>query len=78
MQTGLENYEFHAGDMTLTPRGRGVFLVDTTYEQTKIFSFDTFLDLALVSGDNRTLITNFTLFPSLLFKHDPKNTHGLK
>lgn len=78
MQTGLEKYEFHAGDMTLTPKGRGVFLVDTTYEQIKIFSFDTFLDTELVSGNKRTPVANFTLFPSLLFKHDPKNTPGLK
>ena len=78
IQTGLEKYEFHLDDMTLIPKGRGVFLVDTTHEQTEIFSFDTFLDTELVSGTTRSHIANFTLFPSLLFKHDPRNTIELK
>ena len=78
IQTGLEQYEFHIGDITLRPKGRGVFLVDTNNSQTKIFSFDTFLDVELVNGSNRSHITNFTLFPSLFFRHDPKNTLGLK
>lgn len=78
IQTGLEKYEFHLSDITIIPRGRGVFLVDTTHEQAGVFSFDTFLDTELVSGTKRLHITNFTLFPSLLFKHDPKNTLDLK
>jgi hypothetical protein len=78
IQTGLEQYEFRVGDITLRPKGRGVFLVDTNEIQTKIFSFDAFLETELVSGSNRSHITQFTLFPSLLFKHDIKNTLGLK
>lgn len=78
IQTGLEKYEFHSSDITIIPRGRGVFLVDTTHEQAGVFSFDTFLDTELVSGAKRLHITSFTLFPSLLFKHDPRNTLDLK
>lgn len=78
IQTRLEQYEFRVGDITLRPKGRGVFLIDTNNPQVKIFSFDTFLDVELVNDSGRTHIAQFTLFPSLLFKHDPKNTLGLK
>jgi hypothetical protein len=78
IQTGLEKYEFHLGDITLIPKGRGVFLIDTTQEQITTFSFDAFLETKLVSGKNRAPVTNFTLFPSLLFRHNPKNTLELK
>lgn len=64
--------------MTLSLKGRGVFLVDTTQKQVKIFSFDAFLNTDMVSGTKRTPISRFTLFPSLLFKHDPGNTLELK
>lgn len=64
--------------MTLSPKGRGVFLVENTTEQTKVFSFDTFLDTELITEPNRTHVATFTLFPSLLFKHDAKNTLELK
>ncbi len=74
----MEQYEFRVGDITLRPKGRGVFLIDTNNSQVKIFSFDTFLDIELVNGSGRAHIAQFTLFPSLLFKHDPKNTLGLK
>ncbi|MDD5377168.1 MAG: hypothetical protein PHH16_03560 [Candidatus Gracilibacteria bacterium] len=78
IQTGLEKYEFHLNDMTLVPKGRGGFIIDTTQQQTKIFSFDTFLDIRLVTGEERSTVAHFTLFPSLLFRHDPKNTLELK
>lgn len=78
IQTGLKQYEFRIGDITLRPKGKGVFLIDTNINPYKIFSFDIFLDIELVNGTDRSHITNFTLFPSLLFKHDTKNTIGLK
>lgn len=78
MQTTLLKYEFHLDDMTITPKGRGVFLVDTTHQKTRIFSFDSFLDIDLVQGAERSRITGFTLFPSLLFTHNPTNTSELK
>lgn len=78
IQTRLEQYEFRVGDITLLPKGRGVFLIDTNNPQAKIFSFDAFLDTELVNGSGRAHIAQFTLFPSLLFKHDSKNTLGLK
>ncbi|NDK19428.1 hypothetical protein GW819_01150 [Candidatus Gracilibacteria bacterium] len=78
IQTGLDAYEFHLKDITLIPGGKGSFFVDTTRTQSEIFSFDTFLSTELVSGTKRTPIASFILFPSLLFKHDPRNTLGLK
>ena len=78
IQTGLEKYEFRLSDITLSPKGRGVFLIDTTHEQTVVFSFDAFLETELVSGIKRSHVANFTLFPSLLFKHDTRNTQELK
>lgn len=78
IQTGLEKYEFHLNDITLKPKGRGVFLVRNTGDQMGIFSFDAFMDIELTDNTSRTPITSFTLFPSLLFQHNPKNTPGLR
>jgi hypothetical protein len=78
IQTGLEKYEFRLNDVTLTLKKRGSFFIDTTKKQVKIFPFDTFIKTELVHGTERTSVVNFTLFPSLLFKHDPENTLGLR
>jgi hypothetical protein len=78
LQTGLESYEFHLNDITLIPKGRGTFLINTQKKQLEVFSFNTFLETSLVTGSKRSPVTSFTLFPSLLFTHDPKNTRGLK
>ena len=77
IQTGLERYEFRFGDLDFAPKGRGMFLVDTR-NKPKIYSFDAFLDISLINGVERSKIASFTLFPSLLFTHDPKNTPELK
>ncbi len=78
MQTGMEKYEFRWNDLTLTPKWRGIFMIDTRGPEAKIFSFDTFLDIELVAGAKHERVTGFTLFPWLLFSHDPKNTSDLK
>ncbi len=78
LQTGLEKYEFRAHDISFVPSGRGVFLVDTTQEDIIIFPFDTFLNMALIDSSTQSHVTNFILFPSLVFKHNPTNTSELK
>lgn len=78
IQTGLELYEFHVDDLIIRPKGRGVFLIDTSSAQKHIFSFDTFLDVELVHPKIWSHIAQFTLFPSLLYKHDTNNTLWLK
>ena len=64
--------------MVIVPKGRGVFLVDSTGQQPKVFSFDTFLEIEFVSGTERSHIANLALFPSTFFKHDPQNTPEFK
>ena len=78
IQTRLEKYEFHTKDLILTPKGRGIFLVDTTHSEVKIFSFDSFIETELVTGIKQSPVAYFTLFPSLFFTHDTENTLKLK
>lgn len=77
IQSGLESYEFRLPDLTIVPKGRGTFLINTQKKQVETFSFDAFLETTLVAPSKRSPVTTFTLFPSLLFTHDPKNTQGL-
>lgn len=77
LRSGLEQYEFHINDLSISPKGRGVFLVDTAKEQVSVFPFDIFLEMGLVGQKKQSHVTDFTLFPSLLFKHDIQNTKDL-
>jgi hypothetical protein len=57
----------------------GVFLIDTTQEQPTIFSFNAFLEVELIIESQKPIkATKFILFPSLVFRYDPKSTKNLK
>lgn len=74
----LVNYEVRFKTATVQPIGRGIFLIDTTRNEPVIFSFNSFLQVGLVWKWETTKTTEFTLFPSLLFRYNPDNTINLK
>ena len=77
MEDATVHYTIQLDNLTLVPRERGVFLIDTTQKETVVFSYNTFLDIELSSGKH-TPVTNFVLFPSLLFRYDPANNAELR
>lgn len=77
LQSSILRYEIRMDGLVLRPTGRGVFIVDLTQPEPTVYSYNSFLKADLLDVDG-SISTQFTLFPSLLFRYDPSNTSELK
>lgn len=65
----FEKYEIIAKDFSINQLWKWIFYLDNNGKEIKIYSYNSLINIKLLSLNKE--ITNFNLFPSLVFKYNP-------
>lgn len=72
----FSKYDIEADGFRISQLWKWMFYVNNTWERAKIFSFNSLLNITLLSGKDK--ISTFELFPSLYFEYNPSYNSVLK